>query len=59
MANLPNSVTAIGRYAFQACNGLASVTFQGTIPSSSFNNSFWVVIRCGQNSRERFRTICL
>jgi hypothetical protein len=39
---IPNSVTYIGEWAFFYCSSLASVTFNGTIPSSGFSdfNSF-------------------
>jgi hypothetical protein len=35
---IPKSVTSIEGYAFSECTKLTSVTFQGTIPSSGFNN---------------------
>jgi hypothetical protein len=33
---IPNSVTSIGGLAFDGCESLTSVTFQGTITSSNF-----------------------
>ena len=35
---IPNSVTTIERNPFGGCTGLTSVTFEGTIASSSFND---------------------
>jgi hypothetical protein len=35
---IPESVASIENKAFADCTGLVSVTFQGTIPSSGFNN---------------------
>jgi len=37
--SIPNSVTTIEQNAFIGCTSLASVTFEGTIPSSGFNAS--------------------
>jgi hypothetical protein len=35
---IPNSVTSIGDCAFDGCNSLTSVTFQGTITSNNFGH---------------------
>jgi len=35
-----NGVTSIGNYAFYGCTLLASITFQGTIPSSNFKAGY-------------------
>jgi hypothetical protein len=35
---IPDTITSIGDYAFYDCKILASITFKGTIPSSSFGN---------------------
>jgi hypothetical protein len=35
---IPDSVKGIGYIAFNACQNLTSVTFQGTIPSIGFHN---------------------
>ena len=31
LKNIPNSVSEIGRYAFQDCKGLTSITISGTV----------------------------
>jgi hypothetical protein len=47
---MPNSVKSLGQYAFANCTSLNSVTFQGTIPSSSFDNAAFY----GGDLREKF-----
>jgi hypothetical protein len=37
---IPDSVKSIGNDAFRGCTNLISVTFEGTIPSSGFSNSY-------------------
>jgi hypothetical protein len=36
--SIPNSVTSIGGSAFFDCTSLATVTFEGTIPSNGFSD---------------------